>query len=183
MRRLKTILLLIVLTIAAGTTAHAQSVGAMIDRFEEYEGAECMKIPSSLLWLVRVAMPNDTTGLAESIRLEATKQEKMSPEEYEAFGMAMITLLMHTKSLEMLDLTECTATDRTRFAEATANWIPKGFAKSDEGVFIKRNKKGELVETVGVFYEDDECGIVHIKGDLTIERLKAMEATLEPLIN
>lgn len=161
----------------------AQTVGAMMNRFESCEGAESQKIPGIMLGVLRMVMPDDTTGIAEAIRVGAAEQEKMSPEEYEAFGMTMITLLMHTKSFSMLDLSECTERDRARFAEETASWIPKGFEQVEEGCFVKRNKKGAVTETVGISCDDEECGIVHIKGDLTLAQFQEMSDVIDRLIN
>lgn len=183
MKRIVWFTLLFVALFGATPAARAQSVDAMMDRFNSCEGAEQQRIPRMMLGIMRMIIPDDTTGMAEAIRASAAEQDKMSPEEYEAFGMSMITLYMHTKALEILDLTACTVADRTRFAEEAANWSPKGFVKSDEGVLIKRNKRGEVVETIGIFYDDEECGMVHIKGDLTIEQFRAMTVCINKLIN
>ena len=168
-------------------TSHAQTVEAMIKRFKKCENAEHHRISGVMLGMIRMLMPNNLSIYQQIPEEELQKildENNMTKEEFMDVSYFLLSFIEQTKSLAILSLENCSEEDCQRFLEATAGWVPEGFATEDgeEGVYVKKSSK-RINEIVIVNREPDDCSIMTLKGDLSPEFIANAEQSMEQIFS
>ena len=153
--------LILILTIS---NISAQSYDDMVKRYSSMKGAEELTLSRFMLGLARMAM---------------------SDEDYAEMGEEAAEFFKNLRKMSILDLGECSASDKARFTREIKDWVPTGFEKSvmDENefsgsgekdgvrVFMRYKNKNDL-EIITIDISGKDCMLCYIHGKFNIDELE-----------